>query len=252
MSDASSAQVRPQSHGDARYLAAHLYAAEVNGAAVLLDLLSLQYYAVDAQSLSALRANVVDWPCSRAAPHGRDSIGASAASSLDSLTAKGFLSSSRPERLFSHRGTAAITACHPVWDMRASPSETLRMLCRLLSAYVTTMVYIRRKHVAPLLTRIAPLGSIYADQCVAPSKERLVTLVTLYAKLRVWFYTAKHRCLFDSLVLLAVLQKYAIPARLTIGVSSRPFSAHAWIQVSDCVIDDSVEHVREYTPILVA
>jgi hypothetical protein len=37
-----------------------------------------------------------------------------------------------------------------------------------------------------------------------------------------------------------------------IGVSTKPFIAHAWVQSDDRVLNDTTEHVQMFTPILAA
>jgi len=236
---------------DRRYLAPHLYAAEVAGGAVILDMHSLEYYALDALSVAALRVNILDWP-QRSTPDGDPERRASSKSLLDSLASRGFLSAAPADRRFSPSGVPPRSACHPIWNLRADSNDVLLMLCRLAAAYPRTLAYLRVKRLGALLTQLAPSRNTKSTRSPVPSQERILSLVTLYAKLRVWFYTAKDRCLLDSLVFLAVLRKYDLPATITIGVAPKPFSAHAWVQIHDCVLDDSVEHVREYTPILVA
>lgn len=236
---------------DNQYLAAHLYVAEVDGGAVLLDLRALRYYAIDATSLAGLRTHILDWP-HRAGTHSASESTEAPESSVNSFASRGFLSSTPQTDRFSSVSISPQFACHPVWSKRASLSETLLMLYRLVPAYLRALAYLRAKRLNALLIRLGAYAHTTNTSSPVPSQERLLSLVTTYAKLRVWLYTAKDRCLLDSLVLLAVLRKYNVPASLTVGVAPKPFSAHAWVQVQDCVLDDSVEHVREFTPILVA
>jgi hypothetical protein len=35
-----------------------------------------------------------------------------------------------------------------------------------------------------------------------------------------------------------------------IGVSTKPFLAHAWVQMSELVLNDTAEHVQTFTPLL--
>jgi Transglutaminase-like superfamily len=234
-----------------RYFAAHLYIAEVDGGAIFLDLRSLQYYALDAPSLGALHRHIVDCPQGSLFEGDRERQ-ESAKSLLDSFFSRGLLSSTLPKRQFPSSGVPAQAACHPIWNIRARPYEVLLMICRLATAYLLTLVFLRMKRLDHLLTRLASTTHAKVTPSQLPSQENIRSLVTLFAKLRVWFYTAKDQCLLDSLVLLAVLRKYNVPSTITIGVAPKPFSAHAWVQVHDYVVDDSVEHVREFTPILVA
>jgi hypothetical protein len=172
---------------------------------------------------------------------------------VNSLSDRGYLSETPQRRCFSSKGTPPVTACSPVWDMRAKLREVLIMLGHLTFSYVKTLVYLKTKHMAALIEQKVPRSQAGPSWPSGSYPDRILALVTLYAKLRVWFYTAKNRCLFDSLVLFTVLRSYNIKATLTIGVKSTPFfAAHAWVQIDQYVIDDSVEHVREYTPILTA
>lgn len=243
---------RPPHSKEHLYLATDLYAAEVDGGAILLDLRSLQYYALDPPSLPSLRKYVFDWPRPSDLLDDHESMAEVSPSILDPFYNMRFLSTRRPDKLFSSGNMTPRSACHPIWTLRANSSETFLMLYRLASAYLRTAAYLRARRLRALLTKLDHPPRTKAKRPPAPSQEYIVSLITLYAKLRVWFYTAKGHCLLDSLVLLTVLRGYDIPATITIGVAPKPFSAHAWVQVHDCVLDDSIEHVREFTPILVA
>lgn len=64
--------------------------------------------------------------------------------------------------------------------------------------------------------------------------------------------TSTHdQCVPCSLALTVCLRRDAIPARLVMGVSGRPFAAHCWVQVGDRVVNDTLDHVILFTPILI-
>lgn len=58
-------------------------------------------------------------------------------------------------------------------------------------------------------------------------------------------------CLSSSICLALYLRRRSFPARLTLGVTGRPFAAHCWVQVDDIVANDVLDHVACFTPILV-
>ncbi|ASR45178.1 hypothetical protein BEN78_15170 [Xanthomonas citri pv. mangiferaeindicae] len=58
-------------------------------------------------------------------------------------------------------------------------------------------------------------------------------------------------CLLDSLSLLRFLSGRGLFARLVMGVTGSPFSAHCWVQAGDLVLNDSVGHAMAHTPIRV-
>jgi len=58
-------------------------------------------------------------------------------------------------------------------------------------------------------------------------------------------------CLFDSLALLRFLTFYGQFPRWVFGVQMGPFAAHCWVQSKDLVLNDELEHVRSYNPIMI-
>jgi len=76
-------------------------------------------------------------------------------------------------------------------------------------------------------------------------------LVAAFSTLRPFFFSAKDACLFDALSLSEFLAGYGFFPRWVFGVQSRPFGAHCWLQLNGVVLNDSVDHVKRYTPIMV-
>lgn len=58
-------------------------------------------------------------------------------------------------------------------------------------------------------------------------------------------------CLQDSLALLDVLARRGLYPELVIGVTAAPFLAHAWVQTGGLILNDALDEVRAYQPILV-
>jgi hypothetical protein len=96
-------------------------------------------------------------------------------------------------------------------------------------------------------TRNARVGSIATQLDTA----RAAKLVEGFARYRVFLFSSKNECLYDSLALLEYLARYGIYADWVFGVQTRPFAAHCWVQHGDIVFNDTVEHVSGYTPIMV-
>ena len=59
------------------------------------------------------------------------------------------------------------------------------------------------------------------------------------------------RCLPRSLAFLRLCNARRHFPSLVIGVRTNPFTAHAWVQCEGMVLNDSVDQVRVFTPILV-
>jgi len=58
------------------------------------------------------------------------------------------------------------------------------------------------------------------------------------------------QCLFRAYLLRAFLASRGRGATWVFGVRTWPFSAHCWLQVGDVLLDDDVDRVALYTPIM--
>ena len=67
---------------------------------------------------------------------------------------------------------------------------------------------------------------------------------------RPWFWR-EYRCLFDSLAAFEYLSRFSLLPRLVIGVRAEPFEAHCWLQEGDAVVNDTLDQVIGFSPILV-
>ena len=89
-----------------------------------------------------------------------------------------------------------------------------------------------------------------ASERMKQDEAELVTLVTAFRQLRP-FYPRPYLCLYDSLALLEFLSRWRFFPLWTFGVKSDPFGAHCWVQWGGVILNDSVERVRRYTPIMI-
>jgi hypothetical protein len=79
----------------------------------------------------------------------------------------------------------------------------------------------------------------------------LSDLVHTFLSLRP-LYPREYLCLFDSLCLVHFLAQFGHFPQWIFGVKLEPFGAHCWVQSGDVVLNDTVEVIGQYTPILVA
>lgn len=62
--------------------------------------------------------------------------------------------------------------------------------------------------------------------------------------------TAADRCLPRSIALALCLAARGVRSQVIIGVKIAPFGAHCWVQAGDLVLNESVEEVLRYQPII--
>jgi hypothetical protein len=79
--------------------------------------------------------------------------------------------------------------------------------------------------------------------------ERARALVSVFDRLR-WFYPRSYLCLFDSLALIHFLARFRVYPDWVFGVTADPFEAHCWVQSGSVVLNDTLERVSAFTPIM--
>ncbi|WP_336971427.1 lasso peptide biosynthesis B2 protein [Sphingobium aromaticiconvertens] len=80
---------------------------------------------------------------------------------------------------------------------------------------------------------------------------RLLAIVAAFERTKLYL-SSYRQCLPRSLAMAMHLAHAGISADLVIGVATKPFRAHCWVQHADIVLNDRLERVRNFTPILVA
>ncbi|RZI56887.1 MAG: lasso peptide biosynthesis B2 protein [Rubrivivax sp.] len=115
--------------------------------------------------------------------------------------------------------------------------------------------------------RLAPLPIGETESCTAsgskhgthrldaldtkPMSEAMRSALVAFDRLRPLAFTARDRCLHDSLALTMFLASEGHRARWVIGVKLSPFGAHSWVQYGRTVLNDQHDYVRAFRPILV-
>lgn len=79
--------------------------------------------------------------------------------------------------------------------------------------------------------------------------ERLERTAAAFAALRLAI-PSFDRCLPLSLALAIAGKRHHSAVRLVLGVKCNPFGAHAWVQLGTRVLNDRLDGVRSFTPIL--
>lgn len=64
------------------------------------------------------------------------------------------------------------------------------------------------------------------------------------------YYPRPYLCLFDSLALVYFLLRQGVRPEWVFGVKVAPFGAHCWVQVDSVLVNDTLDNVRAYVPIM--
>lgn len=228
------------------FLSTHAYVCELDDVAIVLDLRGDTYLGVDAQHLCDLRARIGNWPSGedhREAEH-RDSSGSERL--IADLLARGILTDSPTSRQRSPvmSPTIALTVPRLPQARRRIP---LAHVAQFSIAYLDVVWHLRRNGLEALIDWLRRRQSLIHREHV---KEDTMDRLASFLWLRTWCYTARQRCLFDSLVLSVYLTRGMVACSFAIGVAIKPFMAHSWVQIGESVLNDTVEHVQDFKPIL--
>jgi Transglutaminase-like superfamily len=234
----------------AYFLSPLSYCREFDDGAIILELGTGTYLGVHAEFLPYLRMAVRNWPDSARTSHSLKSIDSPEFEKLlaDLLT-RGVLTI-LPAPSHAYTVAAPLSA---VTLTRATATRQFKptLLAQFAVALFLVAWHHRDKQLASQVDWLRRRQVAIHRNQYSESSDRALRQVACFFRLRIWFYTADQRCLFDSLVLAVFLTRQMIPCTLVIGVSTKPFLAHAWVQIGALVLNDTVEHVQTFTPILV-
>src|SRR5690606_15762288 len=122
---------------------------------------------------------------------------------------------------------------------KASPTDLLR----LLAIWAREATRIHDRPIATLIRQSKRLERASADEAA------VVDAVHLFER---WspLFPFQRLCLYLAYLLRAFLAAQGHVVNWVFGVRTWPFNAHCWLQLGDLLLDDDLDRVRQYTPIL--
>jgi Transglutaminase-like superfamily len=237
--------------GDRWALAPHVRACASEDQVVLLDLRRDRYLAVGAAAAAALAHAVDGWPHDdrHGAGSGHD---ADAAPWAQSLAARGLLvDGPRSSLRLPHACVPEATASLGAQDAVPHPRVGLRRSLSFARHTLAAATALRSRSLWSVVRAAARRRARRAPEAGMPCAEAALDAVAAYEWLRVFVYTSRDRCLFDSLALTGFLADEDLYPHWVIGVRTDPFAAHSWVQSGHTVLNDLHERVRRFKPILV-
>lgn len=232
-------------------LADHVHACRVENSYILLDLLHDKYIGLERNKFDEIvRDSQRDGISS--SPH-KDVTGADELA--DELISLGLLTRSNSSRLqlqikpIRHAETElpSITNSISLADMVRLPAFLLaarRASWKLTHEDLFTSI----TEIKTRKTNRAPSSEHYS----MPNSEtqRLLALTKSFNMLRPMF-PRNYLCLFDSFALVEFLARYDLFPDWVFGVREDPFSAHCWVQNDGSVLNDRLDRITLFTPIMI-
>lgn len=232
------------------YLSSNMYVCVTEGQVVILDLRRDKYLSLDKDASMLLRAHVEDL----SSGEGLLQTGLEAGPSevLSRLAVNGILSTAMPPRAATDDRHQLLPPSgeivpRPPFREHVSAHHAARYVASVISA--KTALRMRTLHGIVLRERCRTIAPSAAGRTFDPVRAAL--LCSVYSRLRV-IATGPRQCLFDSLALKLFLAKYGLFPEWIFGVRLHPFAAHCWLQHGEMLVNDSLDFVRRFTPIMAA
>jgi len=230
-------------------LADHVRACQVGDQVVLLDLLHGRYIGVGGRPVQLLAGAVDGWPGAESAP-AVPSTEADVSRFIQPLLAQGLLTSKACER--PPVIDIEVPLCSlDVHDAMAAVRTGMSDLRQFLQAAAIAGLWLRWRSIHAIANAVAARRARHGHAGRGPDLQHLHGSMVTYDKLRPLVFTARDKCLFDSLALMNFLAAERLFPRWVIGVRTSPFRAHSWVQSGNIVLNDLHENVQRFKPILV-
>lgn len=222
-------------------LAQHAFVCRCDREVVILDVRRDRYLAVDAIRHAGLAALVQDWP---ACNDDSGSVDAMPTLSLaQSLMSLGVLTQA-PQ---AGKSASPLRAVLARYECNQASHARARTFFEVLTATVTASLILRW---LPFEQVVARVSRRHKHPHAPSSTGELCDLVGQFQYAHSWLFSSDRRCLHESLALLEFLARHRHYPRWIFGVHTAPFAAHCWLQHDDVVINDSLENVAQFTPIM--
>lgn len=232
-------------------LAPHVRACRVDDQVILLDLIHGRYHGVAGPQVDALAEFVQGWPtASQPAMAPREN--SLQPQSAGPLIERGLVIPGHGRPIAVERLPEPAVAIEG-WGESSTQGFGVGKWLQLIGGASWSAFQLRTCTLERIARTVAFRRLVHAGpDAQAVNPERLQSTVSAYRRARPIVMTSKDRCLLDSLALIRFLAAERLFPHWVIGVKTRPFGAHAWVQLGALVLNDRLERVRRFTPILVA
>lgn len=139
-------------------------------------------------------------------------------------------------------------SCASLLDERLEKPPLPLVACALTSCFLASR-QIKARPLFDIVQQILARKRHLASPAFTASAAKLRAAAAAFDRCT-QILAARDKCLPRSLAMVRHLASRGIAADLVFGVTLGPFSAHCWVQVEDWILNDHLEHVQNFTPIL--
>lgn len=238
---------------DQFFLRPHAHLAVSDGQYIILDARSGKYFGFTREQARALSETVIGWPrLNKQTPPNRDPNTGSheLTQTLRSMIEADVLTATPAEG----KNATPVSVTAPSMHISAyfpDLPEPLRLahvavFMRAVILASTAMRWFPLRHIVARCERRKRAKAMLASAPIA----KVSRLVSAYNRLRVITFSARDACFLDSFTLIEFLALQGIFPRWVFAVRTAPFAAHCWVEHEGIVLNDTVDYVGQFTPIM--
>lgn len=235
------------------WLPTHVRACSTATGTVLLDLRRNRYYGVGRKETRVLSSLAANWQDTAAASTFTRDVEAlpmeDAVRIADKLVEAGLLSKAAAEPAAFTPTAIDLNSLLTSVGHEVERKSPIRW--RHIINFLRACTWARRSVRSRTLYVVAEEIGQKKNAAGAPfDAERAIELVGVFRRLRPHTFAARDQCLFHALALVKFLSAYDIYPTWVIGVRTKPWAAHSWVQQGTLLLDANPEQVCDYSPIL--
>jgi hypothetical protein len=232
------------------FLSKDCYVCNTQNYWIVLNAKRDKYLCVTHADLASIRHRLHGWRDQSNAAGNPPQFGVEADALITSLTASGIItgnpSAGKP---FVESECPLCERSVEIVEPKAPAKRPLFCVARFFLACARIDWYLRKKHLSRILARIERRRIRVRSSTVFHNVTCTSRLIEAFEHLRP-LYPRPYLCLFESLALVEFLASYRSFPRVVIGVIADPFQAHCWLQEGNVVLNDDLERILKYKPIL--
>jgi hypothetical protein len=235
------------------YLAQHAHACVTNGQVVVLDIRRHKYIGIGRVSSALLASYVEGWPpMDEDGAVERKSADESARATVTKMERMGLITRDPAQAHTATTQTIMTPAARTLVqaDLEDRPTVKWGFGLRMLQACLAAAWDLNLCRFEQVVSRLRGRKMERPTTASGCDQQALFSVVERYVYARPLFFSARNACLYDSRTLLELLYYHRIFPTWIFGVHPEPFQAHCWLQLGDLVVNDAVENVSRFTPIL--
>jgi Transglutaminase-like superfamily len=233
------------------FLSKECFACKMGSYWIILNASRDRYFCVADEELASIGGRIDGWQEQSLTLYPPSSSEADANALIDSLSANGIITGDPMlGKSFTESECLAADGQLQALETSASTKIPFLLLARFFATCGTVDWRLRTQSFSRILARIVRRRRRVELSNIVYSAAFASGIIGAFKVLRP-LYPRSYLCLFDSLALIEFLAGCQLFPHVVFGVVADPFQAHCWVQEGSTILNDDVERVRRYKPIMI-